>query len=125
MDWVSLIESRYIVPLGSFILGIVGTLVSTRLLNRRGVFTYCVTHTRMGISEDDELFEDLQEVKSQLGLDDSTFEQISAALTLDSTELRIESQGWIGDATYTIILIISRTGEGENIDDIYLARLER
>ena len=76
-------------------------------------------------TDDDELYEDLQEVKNQLGLDDTTFSEISSVLTLNSTTLRIESQGWIGDATHTITLIITRTGEGENISDVYLARLER
>lgn len=42
--------------IGSAAIGIAATFITQRLLNRRGVFSYTVTHNRIGISTDDSVF---------------------------------------------------------------------
>jgi hypothetical protein len=55
MDF-TLFENRYLLALASAVIGVLLTLVTQRILNKRGLFTYFVRHSRVGISADDAVF---------------------------------------------------------------------
>lgn len=49
-------ESKYLIPIGTAIVGVVGTIIVQQILNRRALFTYFVRHERIGLSADDAIF---------------------------------------------------------------------
>ena len=50
------LENRLIVALLSGVVGTILTLLTQRILNKRGLFTYFVRHNRVGVSADDTVF---------------------------------------------------------------------
>ncbi len=56
MNITTLLENRYILGLASSLAGIVLTLITQRVLNKRGLFSYFVRHSRVGVSADDAIF---------------------------------------------------------------------
>lgn len=55
MDW-TLFDNKYLIAVASSASGVVLTLLTQQLLNRRGLFTYFVHHSRVGVSADDAIF---------------------------------------------------------------------
>ena len=53
---LSLLENNYVLAAVSGVCGVILTIVTQRLLNKRGLFTYSVQHARVGVSADDEIF---------------------------------------------------------------------
>ncbi len=56
MDIVSLLENKYVVGVAASVGGVILTLLTQQILQRRGIFTYFVNHFRVGVSEDDAIF---------------------------------------------------------------------
>lgn len=56
MDITSLLESEIFVPALSGVFGVLLTLITQRLLNKRSVFSYTVTHNRVGWSVEDAIY---------------------------------------------------------------------
>src|SRR5689334_14117466 len=54
MEW--LLDNRIVVALASGALGIFLTLLTQRIIAKRGVFAYVVTRNRVGVSADDVIF---------------------------------------------------------------------
>lgn len=50
------LENQLVVVLLSVVVGAILTLITQRILNKRGVFTYFVWHNRVGVSADDAVF---------------------------------------------------------------------
>ena len=53
---LSFLQNRLFVAIIAAVLGAVLTVIIQRLLNKRGLFTYFVWHTRIGVSADDAVF---------------------------------------------------------------------
>ena len=53
---LAFLQNRLIVALFSVIVGAILTLLIQRILNKRGLFTYSVSHYRVGVSADDAVF---------------------------------------------------------------------
>ena len=53
---LSLIENRYLIAVVASVGGVILTLVTQQILNKRGLFTYFVQHSRIGVSADDAIF---------------------------------------------------------------------
>lgn len=56
MNILQLVQSEYISIIAGGLGGIVTAWLTQRVLNKRGVFTYFVTHTRVGITAEDAIF---------------------------------------------------------------------
>lgn len=56
MNILQLLQSEYISIIAGGFGGIVTAWLTQRVLNKRGVFTYSVTHTRVGITAEDDIF---------------------------------------------------------------------
>lgn len=56
MDIIQVLKSEYVSILAGGLGGILTTWLSQRLLNKRGLFAYTVTHSRVGITTDDAVF---------------------------------------------------------------------
>lgn len=56
MNILQLLQSEYISIIAGGFGGIVTAWLTQRVLNKRGVFTYSVTHTRVGITAEDAIF---------------------------------------------------------------------
>jgi hypothetical protein len=56
MNLTILFENKYLVALVSSLAGVILTLITERVLNKRGLFTYFVRHNRVGLSTDDAIF---------------------------------------------------------------------
>ena len=56
MDLETALNNRFILALLAAILGVVITLVTQRILGKRGLLTYFVWHSRVGVSADDAIF---------------------------------------------------------------------
>src|SRR3990172_7916169 len=54
------LENRLVVVLLSAVVGAILTLLTQRILNKRGLFTYFVRHNRVGVSADDLIFGTVQ-----------------------------------------------------------------
>ncbi|MBP83615.1 MAG: hypothetical protein CMO61_07180 [Verrucomicrobiales bacterium] len=61
---------------------------------------------------DDYRFEDLGEVQALLGLSDDELSEFSDLIALDSTVMRIESQGRYGDHSETRVMLARQTDNG-------------
>ena len=53
---LTFLQNRLIVALLSIVVGAILTLLIRRILNKRGLFTYFVSHYRVGVSADDAVF---------------------------------------------------------------------
>jgi len=53
---MTLLENKYVIAIISFIVGILGTILTQQILNKRGLFTYFVRHVSVGVSTDDAIF---------------------------------------------------------------------
>lgn len=62
---------------------------------------------------DDYRFEDIGEVQSLLGLDDTAWNEISAYATLAGTVKRIESTGTVGEFSETFVMLARETTTGD------------
>jgi hypothetical protein len=56
MDLSILFENKYLIALSSSVGGIILTLLTQQILNKRGLFTYFVAHNRVGVSADDAIY---------------------------------------------------------------------
>lgn len=56
MDILQLLQSEYISILAGVLGGIATAFLTQRVLNKRGIFTYSVTHTRVGVTAEDAIF---------------------------------------------------------------------
>jgi len=56
MNITTLLESEIFVPALSGVFGVLLTIVTQRLLNRRSMFSYTVTHNRVGLSVEDAVY---------------------------------------------------------------------
>ena len=56
MDFSTLLENKLLLTAISGLSGVVLTLVTQRILGKRGLFTYFVWHNRVGVSADDAVF---------------------------------------------------------------------
>ena len=54
------LQSRLIVALLPIVIGAIITLLIQRILNKRGLFTYFVSHYKVGVSTDDAVFGTVQ-----------------------------------------------------------------
>ena len=76
------LQNRLIVALLSIVVGAILTLLIRRILNKRGLFTYVVSHYRVGVSADDAVFGTVKAIWNNLPV---------ANLWSSSVELRNES----------------------------------
>ena len=76
------LQNRLIVGLFSVVVGAIITLLIQRILNKRGLFTYFVSHSRVGVSADDAIFGTVRATWNNLPI---------ANLYSSSIELRNES----------------------------------
>ena len=79
---LTFLQNRLIVALLSIVVGAILTLLIRRILNKRGLFTYFVSHYRVGVSADDAVFGTVQAICNNLPV---------ANLWSSSVELRNES----------------------------------
>ena len=79
---LTFLQNRLIVALFSVIVGAILTLLIQRILNKRGLFTYFVSHYRVGVSTDDAVFGTVRAIWNN---------QPVANLWSSSVELRNES----------------------------------
>lgn len=56
MNILDLLQSEYISIIAGGLGGILTAWLTQRILNKRGVFTYSVTHTRVGVTAEDAIF---------------------------------------------------------------------
>lgn len=56
MDFSTLLENKVLLAAISGLSGVVLTLITQRILGKRGLFTYFVWHNRVGVSADDAVF---------------------------------------------------------------------
>lgn len=56
MDLVTLFENKMLLAAISGLSGVVLTLITQKVLGKRGLFTYFVSHNRVGVSADDAVF---------------------------------------------------------------------
>jgi hypothetical protein len=56
MDWSVILDNKLLVAFASALGGAAVTLFTTSIVNRRGLFTYFVRHSRVGVSADDAVF---------------------------------------------------------------------
>ena len=56
MSVLQMLQSEYISILAGGLGGIVTAWLTQRILNKRGIFSYSVTHTRVGVSTEDAIF---------------------------------------------------------------------
>ena len=55
-ELLQLFQNQYVSVIAGGLSGILTAWLTQRVLNRRGIFTYSVTHSRVGITTDDPLF---------------------------------------------------------------------
>jgi len=56
MNILQLLQSEYISIIAGGLGGIITAWLTQRVLNKRGIFTYSVTHTRVGVTAEDAIF---------------------------------------------------------------------
>ena len=56
MDTSTLIDSKIFIAIASALGGIIVAVITQCLLNKRGLFTYYVFHSRVGLSAEDAIY---------------------------------------------------------------------
>ena len=59
-DLTGPLDSRIALAIVAALLGIIGTIIAQRWLNRRSLFTYSVFHSQIGLSAEDAIYGSVQ-----------------------------------------------------------------
>ena len=103
------LQNRLIVALLSLVVGAIITLLIQRILNKRGLFTYFVSHVRVGISADDAVFGTVRATWNDLPVDNlyvssvelrnaslKDYENVVVKVFTNNTSLLTEGTGIVG-----------------------------